>query len=346
MTETNKNFSIEPVYELPETMDAIVFNKYGPPDVLEFKKKKTPKAGDKRIIVKVHYASVNPMDIKLRKGFMKLVWWLIFPYTPGADASGTVVQVGKDVKKFTVGDEVLGWNRNNGTYAEYSAFLEDDLVKKPKNLSFEEAAALPLVSVCTYQSLIDVGKLKKGQKVLIHGASGGVGSVAVQLAKGYGAEVIATCSTDNIEYVKSLGADKVIDYKKYRFEMMTPDVDIVLDLVGGNDVYKRAYPLLKKKKGKFITTALNQPFSFGFMFKFGTILVWRKIKAFLFRTPTYHFVSATPHRNTLQNVMRFHEQHPIKMFISKIFPLKEAKQAHEMMEKRSVRGKMLLKILP
>ena len=202
-------------------MKAVVYTKYGSPDVLQIKDIEKPAPKDNDVLIKIHAASVNAYDWHLLTADIFLIRFMgggLFKpkYTRlGADIAGRVEAVGKNVRQFKPGDEVFGMVR--GGFAEYICALEDAVALKPSNLSFEEAAAVPMAAVTTLQGLRDVGKIQAGQKVLINGASGGVGTFAVQIAKSFGAEVTAVCSTRNVAQAHSIGADHVIDYTKEDF---------------------------------------------------------------------------------------------------------------------------------
>jgi NADPH:quinone reductase-like Zn-dependent oxidoreductase len=230
-------------------MKAIVYNKYGPPDVLELKEIEKPVLMDNQVLVKVHAASVNFGNLVLLKGepfLARFAFGLTKPKypIPGGDIAGRIEAVGKDVKQFQPGDEVFGdlsgcgW----GGYAEYVSVPEHALAQKPSNLSFEEAAAVPMAAVTALQSLRDKGKVQPGQKVLINGASGGVGTFAVQIAKSFGAEVTAVCSTRNVNIARSIGADQTIDYSNEDFTNKMECYDLILGVNGSQpiSVYKRA----------------------------------------------------------------------------------------------------------
>jgi NADPH:quinone reductase-like Zn-dependent oxidoreductase len=202
-------------------MKAVVYTKYGSPDVLQLKDVEKPAPKENEVLIKIHAASVNAYDWHLLTADIFLVRFMgggvLKPkYTRlGADIAGRIEAVGKNVKQFQPGDEVFGMVR--GGFAEYACALEDALALKPSNLSFEEAAAVPMAALTALQGLRDVGKIQTGQKVLINGASGGVGTFALQIAKSFGAEVTAVCSSRNVDQARSLGADHVIDYTKEDF---------------------------------------------------------------------------------------------------------------------------------
>jgi NADPH:quinone reductase-like Zn-dependent oxidoreductase len=234
----------EPVPALSDettTMKAIVGQCYGSPDVLEFADIAKPVPADNEVLVKVHAASVNPLDWHYMRGtpyIIRLFAGLGAPDDPrvGVDFSGTVEAVGKDVTRYKVGDEVFGGG--NGAFAQYLLKKEDShsFIPKPDNVSHDQAAAVPIAGQTALQALRDFGKLKAGEKVLINGASGGVGTFAVQIAKALGAEVTGVCSTRNLEMVRSIGADHVIDYKKDNYTQTGQQYDLIIDMVGNHSI--------------------------------------------------------------------------------------------------------------
>jgi len=221
-----------------ELMKAIVYRCYGSPDVLEFADVEKATPADDEILVKVVAAAVNPLDWHYMRGspyIMRLGSGLGAPNrtSMGVDFAGTVEAVGKNVKRFKPGDEVFGGR--SGAFAEYVAVPEDRaLVLKPANVTFEQAASVPIAAITALQALRDKGKIEPGQKVLINGASGGVGTFAVQIAKSFGAEVTGVCSTRNLEMVRSIGADHVIDYKKEDYTESGKQYDLIIDMVGNH----------------------------------------------------------------------------------------------------------------
>jgi NADPH:quinone reductase-like Zn-dependent oxidoreductase len=215
-------------------MRAILHQRYGRPDVLELRDVDKPMIGDEQVLVRVHASSVNPVEWYGVSGpyFARIGNGMRRPkdQTVGADLAGTVEAVGRDVKAFQPGDEVFGVS--GGSWAEYTIAREDRLARKPSNLSFEEAAAVPVAAVTALQALRDKGQVQPRQKVLVNGASGGVGTFAVQLANLFGAEVTAVCSTGNVEQARSLGADRVVDYTKEDFTKLGVRHDLMLDIAG------------------------------------------------------------------------------------------------------------------
>src|SRR3990172_5073039 len=229
-------------------MKAIVYTKYGPPDILRLKdiEKPTPKEDD--VLVKVHAASANPLDWHRMRGapfLVRLMDGLFKPKNPklGADVAGRVEAVGRNIEQFKPGDEVFGISRGGaGAFAEYVCARENALALKPANISFEEAAAVPVAAFTALQGLRDKGQIQSGQKVLINGASGGVGTFAVQIAKSFEAEVTGVCSTRNLDMVRSIGADHVIDYTRDDFTKNGQRYDLILDAAAYRSVsdYRRA----------------------------------------------------------------------------------------------------------
>ena len=229
-----------PISSASESMKAIMYRCYGSPDILSLEDIEKPTPADTEILVKLHAASVNPLDWHYMRGSPYLMRLGVGIGAPddsslGVDFAGTVEKVGKNVKRFKPGDEVFGGG--NGSFAEYLLIDEDRaLVLKPSNMTFEQAASVPIAAVSALQALRDKGKLQPGQKVLINGASGGVGTFAVQIAKSFGAEVTGVCSTRNQELVKSLGADYVLDYTKEDYTEIGKRYDLIIDMVGNHSL--------------------------------------------------------------------------------------------------------------
>jgi NADPH:quinone reductase-like Zn-dependent oxidoreductase len=218
-------------------MKAIAYYRYGRPDVLELEEVPKPGPGDNEVLVKVRAASVNALDWHLLRGtpyIGRLAFGLRRPKNtrPGRDVAGVVEAVGRNVTQFQPGDEVFGCGR--GTFADYVCASESALVTKPGNVSFEQAAAVPIAAMTALQGLRDKGRIQAGQKVLINGATGGVGTFAVQIAKAFGADVTGVCSTRNLDLVRSIGADRVIDYTQEDFTRGTDKYDLIFDVVGNH----------------------------------------------------------------------------------------------------------------
>lgn len=221
-------------------MKAFVVDRYGRKNGIRAGDMPMPEPREDDVLIQIHAAGVNPLDSKIRDGEFKLILPYRLPLILGNDLAGVVVRVGSRVRRFKPGDEVYARPHKDriGTFAEFIAVKEDGVALKPTALTMEEAASIPLVGLTAWQALIEKGQLKKGQKVLIHAGSGGVGTFAIQLAKHVGATVATTTSTRNIELVKRLGADIVIDYKKDDFSAILKDYDVVLDTQGGNALEK------------------------------------------------------------------------------------------------------------
>ena len=237
-----------------DLMRAVRFHEYGDPSVLRVDEVPRPRPGAGEVLVKVRVAGVNPIDWKLRSGQLQAFMPLALPFTLGIDLAGRVVEVGPDVAGFTVGDDVFG--RGQGAYAEYATAPAQSIARKPEALSFGQAATLPVGGVTAWWGLFETAGLQSGQRLLVHGGAGGVGGLAVQLGRWKGAHVIATTSTANLDFVRSLGADEVIDYSAVRFEETVRDVDVVFDVVGG-DVIDRSWSVLKK--GGILVSAAGMP---------------------------------------------------------------------------------------
>jgi NADPH:quinone reductase-like Zn-dependent oxidoreductase len=233
-------------------MKAIVYTQYGPPDVLQLKEVAKPVPKDNQVLVKVQAASINTLDLAMRGPFLAriITGGLLKPKDPrlGADIAGRVEAVGTNVTQFQPGDEVFGVVA--GGFAEYACAAENQVALKPANLSFEEAAAIPVAALTALQGLRDKGHIQKGQKVLIHGASGGVGTFAVQIAKAFGAEVTAVCSTRNVDMARSIGADQVIDYTQKDVTRTGQRYDLILAVNGYHPIF--AYRRALRPKGRYV----------------------------------------------------------------------------------------------
>jgi NADPH:quinone reductase-like Zn-dependent oxidoreductase len=289
-------------------MKAIKIVEYGTPPV--FADVPTPAISDDEILVRVKCTAVNHLDIVEASGAAKAFFPIELPWTPGHEFSGLVERIGKNVGGFAVGDNVFG-DSALGAYAEYVAVKPGVIVKKPAVLSFEEAASVPVAAQTAWQALFTHGHLAKGQTVLIHGAAGGVGAYAVQLASNAGATVFATASSADEAYLKSLGANQVIDYKKSKFESeLHTKVDVVFDLVGG-DTQTRSFAVLKEGG---VLVAANQPISEAELTKHHVSGV---------------LMSMSPSADILGKISKLLEGGAIKPDVAKVYPLGEAAEAWE-----------------
>ena len=308
-------------------MKAIVVYKYGGPEVLKYEDAPRPEPKEDQILVRVIAAAVNPVDGMIRSGKFANYFHTTFPLIPGYDISGVVEKAGPKITKFKAGDPVYAYIglKEGGGYAEYAVATENEAAPKPKSLTFEEAAAVPLAAETAWQALIDTAKLNAGQTVLIHGGSGGVGSFAIQIAKARGAKVIATASTPNQDLLKQLGADISIDYTKTKFEDVAKDVDVVLDSVG-KDTLSRSYGVVKK--GGFIVSLVARPDQVE--------LDKHEIRG--------ASLDVKPDADELAKITKLIEAKKIKPVVSQVLPLSEAAKAQEQAATGHTRGKIVLKV--
>src|SRR5690242_18760630 len=227
-------------------MKAAVIDRYGPNELVQIRDTAVPAIGPTDLLVRVRAASVNPLDVKTRDGALKMLLKYRFPLVLGNDLSGEVADAGAQVTRFKKGDAVYARLDKDriGAFAEFAAVREGAAALKPTNVTFEEAASLPLVALTAWQALVEIGKLEANQRVLIHAGSGGVGSIAIQLARHLGATVFTTVGQRNVELVKRLGADIAMDYRSVRFEGVARDCDLVLDSAGG-DILVRCFECVK-----------------------------------------------------------------------------------------------------
>jgi NADPH:quinone reductase-like Zn-dependent oxidoreductase len=304
------------------TMQAIRAHDYGGPEVLVLEQAPLPEPKNDEVLIQVKAAGVNPADWKMRAGLFKGFSELPFPWTPGLEAAGTVEAVGADVATFQRGQDVYGIV--SGGYAEYSLANAQDLSLKPKALTFDEAAAVPMGALVAWQAVIEKAEVRAGQRVLVHGAAGGVGSYVVQLARWRGAQVIGTASANNADFVRSLGAETVIDYNATPFETVIRDVDVVIDTVGG-DIPDRSWQVLRPG-GIFVTIAARLADDAG----------------------AKHGVRATgsarASADKLQVISELLESKEIKPVVGAVFPLAEAQKAQELSNTGHGRGRIILHI--
>ena len=320
-------FTVLPAQTSSSTMKAIVVHEFEGPEVLRYEDAPKPEPKENEVLVRVIAAGVNPVDDGLRSGHYSKYFGPKPPFTPGSDIAGVVEKTGAKITKFKVGDAVyafLDLDRGGG-YAEYTVANEKEAAFKPNSLTFEEAAATPIVALTAWQALIDTAKLNAGQTVLIHGGSGGVGTFAIQIAKARGAKVLATASTPNQDLIKQLGADMAIDYTKQKFEDVAKDVDVVLDCVG-KDTLQRSYGVVKK--GGFIVTLVARPDPVE-LEKHGI---------------HGSDLSVAPNSDELTEITNLIERKKIRVVVSQTLPLTEAAKAQEQAATRHTRGKVVLKV--
>jgi len=313
-------------------MRAMAIREFGGRDKLERMDLPVPEVAEGDVLVRVKAAGVNPVDWKIREGRLKDLFPHRFPLIPGWDAAGIVERIGPGVTRFRVGDEIFAYCRKpvvqGGAYAEYIALTEEHVALKPRNTTFAEAAGIPLAALTAYQALVDAAKVKSGERVLIHAAAGGVGGFGVQIAKDRGAIVWGTAGSRNEGYVRSLGAERVIDYTKDDFRKVVrsayPDgVDVVFDSVGG-DVLKKSVEIVRKG-GRLIS--IVDSLDEGSLGKTGI---------------RFEFVFVAPHAKELSEIGQMVEQGRLKVHLEEALPLEAAAKAHELSESRHTRGKIVL----
>jgi NADPH:quinone reductase-like Zn-dependent oxidoreductase len=305
-------------------MKAVRIHNYGGPEVLCYEDTPRPTPGPGELLIKVHAASVNPIDWKIRAGYMKDIFPQKLPFIPGWDASGVVEAIGSGVAHFRPGDEVYAFT-SHGTYAEYTIVAETETALKPESADHVHTAAIPVTALTAWQALFERAQLGAGQKVLIHAAAGGVGSFAVQLAKWKGAHVIGTASGKNLAFLRELGVDEPLDYEKVRFEDVVRGVDVVFDTLGG-DIQERSFKVLNKGG---ILISIVQPPPADLAAKYG-------VRA--------EFLGGQGSGTQLAEIAELVDSGRVKPVAETVLPLSEAQRAHELSEKGHVRGKIVLKI--
>lgn len=310
-------------------MKAVVIEQYGGAEQLKEKEVDRPAINDDQVLLEIHATSINPIDWKMREGYLKEMLPFEFPIILGWDAAGVIVETGSNVTKFQVGDRVMTrpLTTRQGTYAEFVPVEERLLAKMPEAMSFEEGAAIPLTGLTAWEGLVEIGNVKEGDKVLIHAGAGGVGTFAIQVAKSFGAYVATTASAKNAELLKSLGADQVIDYKTEDFSEILEDFDLVLDTMGG-DIRAKSLGILKNG-GKLVSTV--QPPEEGEEEKYGVKI-------------GYFFLE--PDGQKLQKLAELYDKGKLKAVIGETFDFTEQglRDAHKLSETHHAQGKLVIKI--
>lgn len=314
-------------------MKAVQINGYGGVEVLELNQNAPkPSPSENQILVEVYASSLNPIDWKIRAGYMKNAGWLDklkFPITLGSDFSGKVIEIKDRTPELKVGDEVYGYANvlygGSGAFAEFAVVNNTNLARKPKNLGHDEAASLPLVGVSALQAIEDNIKLKSGQKILIHGGAGGIGHLAIQLAKAIGAYVATTVSSSDMDFVEELGADEVIDYKTQKFEEIIKDFDAVFDTVGG-ETRDKSFKIIKK--GGILVSMLGDPDQ-KLAQNCGVIPI---------------ALNTDVNSDNLKRLTGLVEEQIIKPQVDKVYPIEKAQEAFTYQEQSHPRGKVVLKI--
>ncbi|MEH2076917.1 MAG: NAD(P)-dependent alcohol dehydrogenase [Nostoc sp.] len=310
-------------------MKAMVIRRYGATEVLQYEEVEQPKIEPTQLLVKVRASSVNPIDWKIRKGMLSLITGSKFPKILGFDVAGEVVEVGSQVRRFKPGDAIYGSTSfPGGGYAEFAAVSENVVALKPANLNYEEAATVPLAALTALQALRDQGNIQTGQTVLINGAAGGVGIFAVQIAKALGTVVTGVSSTKNLDLVKSLGADRVIDYTQQDFAEDTAQYDIIFDAVGKRSLSETKKVL--KPNGVYITTV---PSPQVFLESVLTALLPGQKAKFLFEKPN---------AKDLLFLKELIEGGKIRAVIDRTYPLQELAAAHDYSETGRAVGKIAI----
>lgn len=308
-------------------MKAVRIHQYGDRNVLKFEDSPIPGINSDDVLVRTVAASVNPVDWKIREGYLKEMIHYSMPLTLGWDVSGIITELGDNVTDFKVGDCVYSRPdiSRDGTYAEYVAIRASEIALKPASITHSEAASLPLAGITAWEVLITVAQISEGQKVLIHAGSGGVGSLAIQLAKSRGAYVIATTSAKNSELVASLGADEVIDYTTQDFTEVVKDIDVVFDTLGG-DIQTASWSVLKP--GGILVSIVSPPSE-------------EKAKELGVKSA---FVFIQPSAYILEQLAQLVDQGKIRPIIGAEFTLEDIDKAHELSESGRAVGKIVLSV--
>jgi len=332
-------------------MKAFIVGRYGSNHGVRAAEMLDPELRDDVVLVQIHAASVNPLDLKIRDGKLKLVLPYRLPLILGNDLAGVVVRVGSQVRRFEKGDEVYARPDKDriGAFAEFISIKEDAVANKPKELTMEEAASIPLVGLTAWQALVERANLKTGQKVLIHAGSGGVGTIAIQLAKHIGATVATTTSTANIDWVKRLGADIVIDYRKSDFAAILQDYDVVLDTLGG-EVLEKSLRVLKPG-GKLIS--ISGPPDPDFAKDIGSswslrlamgLLSYRIRKKANRHHVSYSFLFMRPSGDQLRKIGSLIDSGIVRPVVDRVFPFESTKDALAYLDKGPAKGKVIVKM--
>lgn len=332
-------------------MKAFIIDRYGKKVALRATEMPEPELGKDDVLVQIHAAGVNPLDLKIRDGEFKMILPYRFPLIMGNDLAGVVVRVGSRVLQFKPGDEVYARPDDDriGAFAEFIAINQGSLAIKPKALTMEEAASIPLVGLTAWQALVEKADLKKGQKVLIHAGSGGVGTLAIQLAKHLGAIVATTTSTANVEWVKRLGADVVIDYRKEDFEKVLHDYDVVLNSLGTETLEKSLGVL--KPGGKLISISGPPDADFaqsaglsGFLKIVMRLLSFGIRKKAKRRGVSYSFLYMKASGEQLREITALIDSGVIRPVVDQIFPFESTPDALAYVETGRAKGKVIVKV--
>lgn len=332
-------------------MKSFLIDRYKKGGALRLGEMPEPKLRENDVMIEIHAAGVNPVDSKIRDGEFKLILRYSLPLILGSDLAGVVTRVGSKVTRFSPGDEVYAHPGQDriGTFAEFIAIDQANVALKPKNLTMEEAASMPLVALTGWQALVERAKLQKGQKVLIHAGSGGVGTIAIQLAKHLGAYVATTTSTANVALVKSLGADVVVDYKKDDFEKVLQGYDIVLNSLG-KDALEKSLAVLKPG-GKLISISGPPDPDFARENSSGWLLqqVMRLLSSGIRRKSkrrgiSYSFLFMTANGGQLAKITSLIEAGDIRPVMDRVFPFEKTNEALAYVETGRAKGKVVVTV--
>ena len=332
-------------------MKAFILDRYGGPVRVRAGETPDPDVGESDVLVQIHAAGVNPLDSKIRNGEFKQILPYRLPLILGNEAAGVVVHIGSRVRRFKPGDEVYARPDKDriGTFAEFIAIAEDDVAHKPKSLTMEEAASIPLVGLTSWQALVERAKLKKGDKVLIHAGSGGVGTFAIQLAKHVGAIVATTTSAANLDLVKRLGADVAIDYRKDDFETILHDYDVALNSLPGETLQKSLRVL--KPGGTLISIAGPPDPDFASAIGASWILrVAMRVLSYRIRSKSkrrhvrYSFLFMRASGDQLREISALIDSGIIRPVVDRVFPFESTKEAMAYVETGRAKGKVVVKV--
>jgi len=332
-------------------MKAYTINRYSKADKLQLTEVPNPVAKENEVLIQIHAASINQLDAKLKSGEFKLLLPYKFPLILGHDVAGTVVGVGSKIRSFKIGDEVFARpaDFHIGTFAEYIAINENDVALKPKNISMEQAASVPLVALTVWQAFVEKAKLKKGQKVFIQAGSGGVGTIAIQLAKHLGATVATTTSADNFDLVKSLGADVAIDYKTQDFENILKDYDLVLNSQDEKTLEKSLQIL--KSGGKVISisgppdSTFAKKIGLSWFMKTAIFFLSRKVRSQAKKLGVdYSFLFMQANGRQLSEISSLIEANAICPVVDKVLPFEQTNEAISYVSSGRAKGKVIVKI--
>lgn len=332
-------------------MKAFIVERYGKKDGARIAEMPEPEMRQDDVLVQIHAAGVNPLDCKIRNGEFKLLLPYRLPLILGNDVAGVVVRVGSRVQRFKPGDEVYARPDKDriGTFAEFIAMNEDAVAVKPKALTMEEAASIPLVGLTAWQALVERANLMKGQKVLIHAGSGGVGTIAIQLAKHLGAFVATTTSTANLDWVKAQGADVVIDYRKDDFATILRDYDVVLNSLGA-DVLEKSLRVLKPG-GKLISISgppdpdfardMGLPWIVRQLMRLLSYRIRRKARR---HSVSYSFLFMRANGDQLREIGRLIDSGVIRPVVDRVFPLEATSEAMAYVDTGRAKGKVVVRV--